>query len=320
MNTFMAVGAQLLRTGDYSDFTLVCGGQEFRVHKNIVCSQSPVISAALKSGFKEGKTNTMEVNFDVKLLKSMLDYMYTATYQENPVRPIRRSPPADNANINKQLSQQNPFQIRARIPFAAATNVSENLIYHARVNSIADYYGVKGLAKLSITRIKTLLKTSWSADAFCDLIRETDGSTGDKDLREVLIESASSNIFELMDKDVFSEGKISNDWAASFLKGAINVFKATQHSSQLANAEVSAKVTEIDNLMDNLNELTDVLFTTHTCHNRECKPRFGFNIEQPSQNTEKRWLVCCPQCGRRYTYDKKRKATDVLLPPPRPAN
>lgn len=52
MNTFMAVGAQLLRTGDYSDFTLVCGGQEFRVHKNIVCSQSPVISAALKSGFK----------------------------------------------------------------------------------------------------------------------------------------------------------------------------------------------------------------------------------------------------------------------------
>lgn len=46
----------------------------------------------------------MEVNFDVKLLKSMLDYMYTATYQENPVRPIRRSPPADNANINKQLS------------------------------------------------------------------------------------------------------------------------------------------------------------------------------------------------------------------------
>lgn len=42
---------KLLASGEYSDLTLVCRGQEFRVHKMIVCTQSPMIDAALKGDF-----------------------------------------------------------------------------------------------------------------------------------------------------------------------------------------------------------------------------------------------------------------------------
>ena len=36
----------------YSDLELLCQGQAFKVHKVIVCGQSPVLSAACDGGFK----------------------------------------------------------------------------------------------------------------------------------------------------------------------------------------------------------------------------------------------------------------------------
>ncbi|KAI1165551.1 hypothetical protein F5B18DRAFT_649510 [Nemania serpens] len=158
MATLLAVGAELLRTGDYSDLTLVCGGQEFHVHQNIICPQSPV--------FK---------------------------------------------------------------PYSAGT--------------------------------------------------------GDKNLRQVLAETASLKIFELMERDLFSEKKIANVWAADVLKESTKQFKTTAAKNQQLLDEIMAGKKEINSLKENLKELVDVLSTTHTCFNRECKPRFGFNIQQPLQNS-----------------------------------
>ena len=44
--------SQLRATQKYSDLTLVCEEQEFKVHKAIVCSQSPVLAAACDGDFK----------------------------------------------------------------------------------------------------------------------------------------------------------------------------------------------------------------------------------------------------------------------------
>lgn len=42
----------ILKSGLYSDLTLECKGEEFKVHKAIVCAQSPVIAAAVAGVFK----------------------------------------------------------------------------------------------------------------------------------------------------------------------------------------------------------------------------------------------------------------------------
>ncbi len=47
-----SVLAQLMLSEEYSDLSFSCRGEMFQVHKAIVCPQSSVIQAAVKSGFK----------------------------------------------------------------------------------------------------------------------------------------------------------------------------------------------------------------------------------------------------------------------------
>lgn len=53
----------LMQSGQYSDLTLVCQGHEFNEHKVVVCSQSPVLAAAVRS--RGGYEKSEEVQADV---------------------------------------------------------------------------------------------------------------------------------------------------------------------------------------------------------------------------------------------------------------
>ena len=50
-----AVLRSLLHSGEFSDMTVSCGNRDFKVHRAIVCPQSPFFEAALKDGFKVSK-------------------------------------------------------------------------------------------------------------------------------------------------------------------------------------------------------------------------------------------------------------------------
>jgi hypothetical protein len=42
----------LLESGNFSDFTITCGDVKFQVHRNIICPESPVLTAACNGNFK----------------------------------------------------------------------------------------------------------------------------------------------------------------------------------------------------------------------------------------------------------------------------
>ena len=44
--------SELLQTGKFSDCTIICQGKEFKLHKVVVCAQSPIIAAALEKASK----------------------------------------------------------------------------------------------------------------------------------------------------------------------------------------------------------------------------------------------------------------------------
>lgn len=46
-----SVLARIMDTGEFSDLTFVCNGEEFKVHKAIVCTQSEPLKAAVQGGF-----------------------------------------------------------------------------------------------------------------------------------------------------------------------------------------------------------------------------------------------------------------------------
>ncbi|KAI0509421.1 hypothetical protein F5B22DRAFT_658171 [Xylaria bambusicola] len=302
--------AMLLQSGEHSDLTLMCKGREFKVHKAIVCTQSPIIDRMIKSKLKEAQTNTIEVKFELHILKCMLNYMYTTDYKVEL--------PSTEENSKQEASAQPAANKRVQV----FPTTAEVLLYHAHVNDIAEYYDVTDLAVLSAERIACLLQKPFSAETFCDFIEKTEGLTGDQNLQQKLTAIAASNIVALLEKDFFSTKEIGNNMASGVLQGVTKPFKAYQAKVIKLQGKLRAQDLEISRLTksslqlhENLDELVKVSTSTRACVKSSCMVRFGSIIEPPSQNLEGRWMIRCASCGCRYVYSQEKKA-GVIAPPP----
>ncbi|KAI1200359.1 BTB/POZ protein [Nemania serpens] len=214
MANFTSIGPKLLESGDYSDFTLVCEDQKFRVHKSIVCAQCPVFAAATKGGFKEAETNTFHVvDFKPVTLKCMLQYMYTGKYEEKP-----HCCPNDNV---QEPSQENDNDDSTK-------NISERWIHHGLVNCIADFFRLPELAKMSVATLDEITQKDWSANAFCDLLYATLGKTGDQGFHLLLATRAADHIDHLTAMGLFNGSDLSNELAPAFLRICVQRLNALQ--------------------------------------------------------------------------------------------
>ena len=62
----------------FADVTIKCGYTEFKAHKAILASQSPVFRRMLESDMKEQRTNVVEISdVDQAVISDMLAYIYT---------------------------------------------------------------------------------------------------------------------------------------------------------------------------------------------------------------------------------------------------
>ena len=69
---------RLFLSGLYSDATIKARGQEWKVHRAIICPQSKYFENALKSdnGFVEGKTATIDLREEPDHVNAMLEFIY----------------------------------------------------------------------------------------------------------------------------------------------------------------------------------------------------------------------------------------------------
>ncbi|KAJ5879694.1 hypothetical protein N7455_003159 [Penicillium solitum] len=65
----------------YSDFTIVCEGEEYAVHKCIICPRLSFFAKACDGGFEESVTNRVVLHEKPALVKGMIDYLYTLDYE-----------------------------------------------------------------------------------------------------------------------------------------------------------------------------------------------------------------------------------------------
>ncbi|KAF5594759.1 hypothetical protein FPCIR_4773 [Fusarium pseudocircinatum] len=73
--------ANLLKTGDYSDLTITCGKDQYRVHKAIICPRSNFFKAACDGKFEEAHTGEVDLpDDDPAAVRMMIEYLYHDTY------------------------------------------------------------------------------------------------------------------------------------------------------------------------------------------------------------------------------------------------
>lgn len=301
MANLISTGSHLLQSGDYSDFTFLCDNEEIKAHKSIVCPQSAVITAALNGGFQEAETSTISVDFDLNTLKCMLEYMYTSDYPEKPAindppQPTSTKAVAQEGTDSSKKDGNNNSDAEA---------FSKAMLYHTRVNGIADYYGVSTLVKLSSSRVEDLLVRQWSAKAFYDTIQDAFNLTGDTNLRRIIVNTAASHISELASKNVFTEEKVADDITSEIFRASLGLFKSTTRELQAANCKISTLEVEIKveqmrsrALQTNLCELALSSNRSHTCSNTRFTTACNYNIRRLTSGGSN-WILQCTACNQK---------------------
>ena len=67
---------RLRKTGEWSDFTVVAGGSQFRVHRVKVCKESYYSRAVCSGGFSETAKQSIELPESAQVVSTLLDEMY----------------------------------------------------------------------------------------------------------------------------------------------------------------------------------------------------------------------------------------------------
>ncbi|KAK3395033.1 BTB/POZ protein [Podospora didyma] len=283
----------LLDSGEYSDLKFVCQGQEFKVHKVVVCTQSPVLAAATRGPFQEATTGVIDIEgFAAEVVRSMVEYLYTGDYDPNP----RMNP--DSRDGMGHIS--NPVQ-----PLA-----NEGVRHHVRVSVVADYYNIPGLAQLANAKIQSAPAGEWDAQALLDATKESLNIANDQALRETMAILAAQNLKKLLDTDQL--GDLIGDFGVAVLK------KYTQEVEQLrrdlneksdllaqsvgremlATENADRNAARAARVQENMSRCLETLREKDCCRNSKCRAEFKCYIETRGQQPV--YTLRCAKCGCRH--------------------
>ncbi|KAE8374930.1 hypothetical protein BDV26DRAFT_295532 [Aspergillus bertholletiae] len=102
----------LLESGKYSDLTISCEGQNFEVHRAIVCSQSPFFKAAVRGGFKETSSSQVELPDDkLATIQRVISFLYNQDYDEISIFDTQDAKDAITEVVQPCSTVQNNFEV-----------------------------------------------------------------------------------------------------------------------------------------------------------------------------------------------------------------
>ncbi|KAK7186690.1 BTB/POZ domain-containing protein [Paraphaeosphaeria sporulosa] len=96
----------LLTSGDYSDLTITCQSDSYKVHKAIVCPRAKFFGNAIKFPGKESESNTISLpKDDPAMVKLLIQYLYEGDYFP-PCLPSTSSSPSTNSYFQNDRSSE----------------------------------------------------------------------------------------------------------------------------------------------------------------------------------------------------------------------
>ncbi|KAK3636855.1 hypothetical protein LTR56_013966 [Elasticomyces elasticus] len=165
---------ELFLSGSHSDLTIHCGGQDFRVHKYPLLTQSPWFRTALSGAWAKGTpvgtvaTLTIEED-DPEILKALLKYFYIPTYDDS-----------------------------TRGTLSPAT-------FAVKIYAIADKYDAKALCDMAASKLSKSLDPMNDVEGFVAAIEAIDELTGSETLWDIVVPKIVANRKMLARKKQFTD-------------------------------------------------------------------------------------------------------------------
>ncbi|CAI9629748.1 unnamed protein product [Alternaria burnsii] len=242
-NAHVVMMKELLASGDYSDFTITCGSDTYRVHKAIVCKRSSFFERAerfpqpVSEEASEGKVDLPQD--EPEIVRLLVEYLYENDYEAESDEKGKQRQAAQDLQLqlntdryryefdfphkcglyhstnsaccqhhrcvtNKQLAN---FTCAICIPILEAGKADPKmLLVHSKMYAIGDKYDVAGLKQLARTKFSIVCMSLWNDEAFVQAAEHALNSTPDSDvgLREVLCRTIVSHI-ELLNKPAVAD-------------------------------------------------------------------------------------------------------------------
>ncbi|KAM0269464.1 hypothetical protein ACHAPA_004029 [Fusarium lateritium] len=212
--------AKLLDTGDYSDLTIICGKDRYKVHKAIVCPRSQFFKAAISGNFKEALTSEISLPKDDPVaVRMMVQYLYLDDYtppelngpQANAVLPSTerndqskkrkndsgrasiRGRPMKRVTQEIQLSSEDsspsdwiirPTSSRGRPPVPPKRKSAvtpANLYLHTKVYELGERYGLQDLKEHAVKKFRAEAYYHHRSEQFRLAVHNVYTSTIDQD-------------------------------------------------------------------------------------------------------------------------------------------
>ncbi|KAI9832042.1 MAG: hypothetical protein M1819_004586 [Sarea resinae] len=170
----------------YTDLALICGPHVFKVHRNVICTQSSFFDIACLGQFKEASSREIALpEDDPVLIKKMISFLYHGEYSDgngkevwealqrhhyepDEVKPFPWAPSATQSAIaasdNYQSSDKDATE---------DTLQYSSFLLDAQMFAIGDKYGIPMLKHCARLRFeKRADNGEWDVLSFCLAVRE----------------------------------------------------------------------------------------------------------------------------------------------------
>ncbi|KAK7511770.1 BTB/POZ protein [Phyllosticta citriasiana] len=188
--------SSLFDSSRYADAKIECDGHVFPIHKSIVCTQSEYFSRAFdeKNGFKEAKTNTIELeDVEASTVRAMIEYMYHGDYKTD--------------------------------------DLDDDTMPSIKVYAAAEMYQVEGLKEVAAKHFQQVVHGLFELPFFPNAIKTIYQSTleHDRGLRDIVVCAAAFKIDALLKSPVLNDVL---DEVGSFGKDLIHEIRKEEYQEK----------------------------------------------------------------------------------------